>query len=131
MKQRVNVELPEKGAKIAIIGYSGSGKSTLAAYLGERFSVPVLHIDSIHFLPNWVERELDEELSLMRDFLERNAENGWVIDGNYRKLEHERRMREADLIIYLNFNKFVCFYRAWRRSRKTPQKRSYVCSTAN
>lgn len=117
MKMDKKVDIPREHPKIAIIGHSGSGKSTLAASLGERFSVPVLHIDTIHFLPNWVERELEDELSLMRDFLERNAENGWVIDGNYRKLEHGRRMEEADLIIYLNFNKYVCFCRAWRRSR--------------
>jgi adenylate kinase family enzyme len=43
--------------KIAIIGHSGSGKSTLAAFLGEKYALPVLHVDTIHFLPGWVERE--------------------------------------------------------------------------
>jgi adenylate kinase family enzyme len=117
MKMDKKVDIPREHPKIAIIGHSGSGKSTLAASLGERFSVPVLHMDTIHFLPNWVERELPDELAIMRAFLDENDEEGWAIDGNYRKLEHERRMEEADLIIYLNFNKYVCFCRAWRRSR--------------
>lgn len=104
--------------KIAIIGHSGSGKSTLAAFLGEKYGLPVLHIDTIHFLPNWVERELEDELSLMRAFLDENSERGWVIDGNYRKLEHERRMEEADLIIYLNYGRFTCYRRAKERARK-------------
>ena len=44
MKNKKTVEIPQKdNLKIAIIGHSGSGKSTLAAFLGERFSVPVLH----------------------------------------------------------------------------------------
>ncbi len=118
MKTMKIPELPHEGAKIALIGHSGSGKSTLAAFLGERLGLPVLHIDRIHFLPGWVERETEDELSLMREFLDENASRGWVIDGNYRKLEHERRMEEADLIIYMNFNRFACFARAYRRSLK-------------
>lgn len=121
MKKRIKVELPER-PKIALIGHSGSGKSTLAAFLSERFSVPLLHIDAIHFLPGWVERELEDELAIMRAFLDENEERGWVIDGNYRKLEHERRMEEADLIIYLNFNRWACWLRAFKRSKKYRNK---------
>ena len=42
--------------KIAILGTSGSGKSTLAKRLGERYGLPVLHMDTVHFLPGWVEQ---------------------------------------------------------------------------
>ena len=42
--------------KIAVIGYSGSGKSTLAKFLGEKYDIPVLHFDRIHWLPGWNER---------------------------------------------------------------------------
>ena len=118
MKKLNKVDIPRKGAKIALIGHSGSGKSTLAAFLGERYSLPVLHIDTIHFLPNWVERETEDELAIMRAFLDENYNTGWVIDGNYRKLEHARRMEEADLIIYLNFNRWACYFRAKRRARR-------------
>ena len=51
--------------KIAIIGYSGSGKSTLAAYLGELYKIPVLHMDRVRFLPNWVERDKDDEAAIV------------------------------------------------------------------
>ena len=78
----------------------------------------MLHIDSIHFKPDWAERELEDELSLMRAFMEENDERGWVIDGNYTKLEYERRLEEADLIIYMNFNRWSCFLRAWKRAWK-------------
>jgi adenylate kinase family enzyme len=118
MKKPFEVNIPAHGGKIAIIGHSGSGKSTLAAYLSGKYGVPLLHVDSIHFLPNWAERETEDELCIMRAFLDENSENGWVIDGNYRKLEYERRMEEADLIIYLNFNRLTCFLRCFRRSRK-------------
>lgn len=104
--------------KIAIIGYSGSGKSTLAAFLSERFSVPVLYIDTVQFEPGWVVREHEEKLGMVRAFLDENSENGWVIDGNYRKLEYDRRMEEADLIVFMNFNRINCLMRAWKRARR-------------
>ena len=46
--------------KIAILGTSGSGKSTLAKRLGERYGLPVLYMDTVHFLPGWVERPFAE-----------------------------------------------------------------------
>ena len=35
--------------KTAIIGYSGSGKSTLSRILGEKYWIPMLHFDTVHF----------------------------------------------------------------------------------
>ncbi|MBO7376520.1 MAG: DNA topology modulation protein FlaR, partial [Clostridia bacterium] len=87
--------------KIAIIGYSGAGKSTLARKLGEKYGVDVLHLDSVHFLPGWVERERADERKIVADFLDSHAERGWVVDGNYTKLSYERRIDEADLVIMM------------------------------
>ena len=56
--------------KIAILGTSGSGKSTLAKRLGERYGLPVLHMDTVHFLPGWVERPFAEEEAIVRQFLD-------------------------------------------------------------
>lgn len=73
--------------RIAIIGYSGSGKSTLAAQLGQKLQVPVLHLDSVHWLPGWVERPREEEKQIVRAFLDEH--DAWVIDGNYSALWHD------------------------------------------
>ena len=102
--------------KIAILGYSGSGKSTLAQALGRHYGIPVLHLDSLHFFPGWVERPRSEELQIVGAFLEEN--DAWVIDGNYSGLHYERRLEEADRIVILLFNRFHCLYRVWRRYRK-------------
>ena len=59
--------------KIAILGTSGSGKSTLAQTLGAAYHAPVLHLDTVHFLPGWVERPLDEENAIVRRFLDHRA----------------------------------------------------------
>lgn len=98
--------------KIAVIGYSGAGKSTLARTLGERYGIPVLHFDRIHWAPGWQERDRAEAQQLVHDFMEQPQ---WVIDGNYTKFEYDRRLAEADRIIFLDFPCLACFLRAWKR----------------
>ena len=102
--------------KIAIIGYSGSGKSTLAKELARIYAAPVFHFDAVQFLPGWKIRDEKEKRSITEEFMDANE--SWVIDGNYSKLCYERRMAEADKIILLLFNRFSCLFRAYRRYRK-------------
>ena len=51
--------------KIAVIGYSGSGKSTLAGKLGEKYGIPVLYLDTVHFLPGWIIRDFEEKTEII------------------------------------------------------------------
>ena len=99
--------------KIAILGTSGSGKSTLAKQLGRQYGAPVLHLDAVHFLPGWVERTPEEEEAILRRFLD--AHDSWVIDGNYTGNCYARRLEEADQIIVLWFDRFVCLRRVLKR----------------
>ena len=99
--------------KIAVIGYSGAGKSTLAKALGERYGAEVLYLDQVHWLPGWRERPADEEEKLVKAFMDSRSE--WVIDGNYFRLEGERRFEEADKIVFMNFHRLSCLLRARRR----------------
>ena len=101
--------------KIAVIGYSGSGKSTLARTLGAFYHCKVLHLDTVQFTPNWVERDREESITMVRDFLDR--EESWVIDGNYSWCLQERRLEEADRIIFMDFGRWTCLSRAWKRYR--------------
>ena len=98
--------------KIAVIGYSGAGKSTLARALGERYGIPVLHFDCVQFTPNWQERDRGEAHRIVHEFMEQPQ---WVMDGTYSKFEYERRLEEADAIIFLDFPRLACFFRAWKR----------------
>lgn len=102
--------------RISIIGFSGCGKSTLAHRLGECLRAEVLHLDSVHFLPGWAERDREEEQQIVESFL--NSHDAWIIDGNYTKLSYERRMEEADEIIIMLFNRFDCLLRVIRRYGK-------------
>lgn len=98
--------------KIAIIGYSGSGKSTLAKKLSERYNCSLLYLDAVNFESGWKERNREESKAILKSFMENES---WVIDGNYKELYQERRLEEADKIIFMNFSRFVCFKQAYKR----------------
>lgn len=106
--------------KIMIIGYSGSGKSTLASKLGKKYNLKPLFLDTVHWLPNWVERDFEDEKRIVEEYL--NSNDNWLIDGNYSKLSYKRRLEESDLIILMQFNRFVCLKRALIRKRKYKNK---------
>jgi adenylate kinase family enzyme len=53
--------------RVMIVGQPGSGKSTLARKLGQRTGLPVIHIDTIHWQPGWVERSWDEKTRLCHE----------------------------------------------------------------
>ena len=102
--------------KIAILGYSGSGKSTLARFLGELYALPVLHLDALQFLPGWEVRDAEERAALYRKFIAEYPD-GWVIDGNYKALDREKRLEEADVILILMLPRLHCLWRCWCRYR--------------
>ncbi len=100
--------------KIAIFGHSGSGKSTLGAFLGKLYGAPVLHLDVIAFEEGWKRREMAESRALAQQFMEQES---WIIEGNYREMGWEKRVEEADQLIYMNFPRLTCLKRAWKRYR--------------
>lgn len=66
--------------RVLVVGCGGAGKSTLARVMGERFSLPVVHLDKLWWLSGWVEREREEFDTLLQAELEKPQ---WVIDGNF------------------------------------------------
>ena len=106
--------------KISIIGYSGSGKSTLCKNIANKYKINKLYLDTIHWLPNWVEKEKDLEIKELTEFLDSNT--SWIIDGNYFSLLLDRRLEESDKIIILKLNRFACLHRAIKRKNRFKNK---------
>lgn len=99
---------------IQITGYSGAGKSTLATTLGKLLSLPVLHLDNVHFHGDWQRRSTEEMNIIARKFLADNDKNGWIIDGSYSRVAPER-FSQADLSIFLDFNRWYCLWSCIQR----------------
>ncbi|MBE0701313.1 MAG: DNA topology modulation protein FlaR [Acholeplasmataceae bacterium] len=100
--------------KIQIVGYAASGKSTFAKKLQTHYQLPLLHIDTIFFSPNWVERNKTSVEQEIRVFMQQDR---WIIDGLYRRLATER-FDACDQLFIFDFNRFKCLYGAIARRFK-------------
>lgn len=98
--------------KIAIIGYSGAGKSTMARKLSSLLNIPALHLDVVHWLPGWHERDDYEAETVIQSFMQQPS---WIIEGNYKNLLYAERMSQADMILMLDLPRLTCLCRAFRR----------------
>jgi adenylate kinase family enzyme len=95
-----------------VIGSSCAGKTTLARRISNVLAVPHVELDALHWGPNWTERP-DE---VLRDAVrERASGEGWVIDGNYSKVQDIVWPRATDAV-WLNYSFPVVFGRALRRT---------------
>ena len=97
--------------KIMLIGSGGAGKSTLARRLGERLGIEVVHLDKLHWLPGWTSPPKAEWRKTVESLIEKDA---WVMDGNFNGTM-ELRMAACDTVIFLDFPRAVCVYRALKR----------------
>ena len=101
-----------KNIKVSIIGYSGSGKSTLAGVLAQQYQIPLMYLDTVQFSAGWKEREITEARKIVADFMQNDS---WVIDGNYNKFYRQERLDNASEIVFMNFNRVACVFRAVKR----------------
>ncbi|MEM8630401.1 MAG: hypothetical protein AAGF74_04130 [Pseudomonadota bacterium] len=85
--------------RMMIIGSAGSGKSTLARILGNRFGLPVYHMDrEVHWLPGWQDRPEEEKPEIVAEIVGRDA---WVFEGGHSK-SYGLRAARADLLVWLD-----------------------------
>ncbi|MFC5735570.1 DNA topology modulation protein [Cytobacillus gottheilii] len=97
--------------KIVLIGSGGAGKSTLARQLGEELKIDVYHLDALFWKPNWVSVPKDDQRKIQNKLVEKEE---WIIDGNYGGTM-EIRLNAADTIIFLDIQRTICVYRAFKR----------------
>jgi adenylate kinase family enzyme len=102
--------------RVHVIGTTGSGKTTLAADLAHRLSVPHVELDALHWEPNWVEAETN----VFRVRVDRAlGDDGWVVDGNYRK-GRDIIWGRADTVVWLDYPLPLILWRLfWRTLKRT------------
>lgn len=97
--------------RVLIIGSPGAGKSTLAHAVAARTGLPLFHMDRLHWLAGWIERDRDEALAQVQQVL---AQERWIIDGNYGS-SLPLRIKRADTVVWLDYPTWRCLGRALKR----------------
>ncbi|MBT0723289.1 AAA family ATPase [Rosenbergiella sp. S61] len=94
----MSLSLNDLGQRICIIGPSNSGKSTLAKAIAVKNSLPLIHLDQLHHLPDtkWVPREPEDFFQLHEEAIRKER---WVIEGNYSKCIPSRLERATGLLL--------------------------------
>lgn len=97
--------------RVMISGGPGSGKSTLARALGAATSLPVHHMDQIHYKPGWEPRPLAEKISLAHA-VENSA--SWIFEGGL-SATYDHRAARADTLIWIDLPPALRIWRVVKR----------------
>lgn len=97
--------------KFALIGLPGSGKSTFASKLGKILGISVHHLDRHMFEPDGKKKDKQEFIEIQQAMLNEEA---WVVEGCSFST-FEMRFAKADVLIYFQFSRLVCFLRLFKR----------------
>ena len=84
--------------RVMIVGQPGSGKSTLARMLGEVTGLRVVHMDKIHWMSGWVQRDDEGRWALVN---ETHAREEWIFEGGFSRSWDVRATR-ADTLIWID-----------------------------
>jgi len=97
--------------RICIIGRPGSGKSTLAFTLHKMLRLPVYYLDTYQFKENWQKCAEDEFIVQQQSIIQGDK---WIVEGCATKTLDLRYAR-ADLCIYLNYSRWTCLIRFFKK----------------
>jgi len=99
-----------------ILGPGAAGKSALAARLGEVTGLPVIELDKRFWHPGLAATPPAQWATLQRELVQQET---WIMDGDLRPYDVlDVRLRAADTIVFLDFSRVRCAWRAIRRSRE-------------
>ncbi|MEG2813470.1 MAG: DNA topology modulation protein FlaR, partial [Oscillospiraceae bacterium] len=80
---------------------------------------PLLYLDTVQFEQNWKERERNQAVEIVSQFMKNSS---WVIDGNYQNFLRDKRLEESDKIIFFDFPRRICFKQAFKRYKQNKGK---------
>ncbi|MBU3142707.1 hypothetical protein [Clostridium sp. CF012] len=100
--------------RIIIVGNNGSGKSFLSKELAVFMDLPLVHLDVEFWRPNWKKPPKEEWINRQ---MELTSKEKWIIDGNHTDTM-ELRFKAADIVIFLDINRFVCLVSVLLRNGK-------------
>jgi adenylate kinase family enzyme len=110
--------------RVLIHGCTGSGKSTAAKRIGAALDLPIHLVDDVMWQPGWVQLPEDRQ----QDWARRTcAGNSWVLDTAWSSWTHIAYDR-CDLIVGLDYPRWLSFTRLTRRTLRRVRTRERVCN---
>ena len=97
--------------RILVIGSGGAGKTTFAKHLSKKLSLPLTHLDAHFWNPGWTKTPTEEWNQIVHELCSKSE---WVMDGNFAS-SLDIRLKRADTVIFLDFGRVLCTYRAFKR----------------
>ena len=97
--------------KVLVIGSSGAGKSTFSRRLSDLTGIEIIHLDKLHWKPNWTEPSKEEWKTTLEKAM---CGETWIMDGNYSNTL-DIRIPACDTVIFLETPPAVCVYRVLKR----------------
>jgi adenylate kinase family enzyme len=110
--------------RILVYGVTGSGKTTLARMLSDATGIPFFEADSVTWEPNWVEVPSEIQRGRIVEICDRDA---WILDSAYAKWLDVPFAR-ADLILALDYPRWISFWRLLLRSVARIVDRRLICN---
>lgn len=104
-------KLNQSNKKILVIGSPGAGKSTLTKKMSQISGIPAIHLDALFWQPHWTETPQTEWLEIVRKIIKNKK---WIMDGNFSS-SFDIRIPTADLIVFLDFPRWICMWRIFQR----------------
>nr|WP_232328063.1 adenylate kinase [Kibdelosporangium sp. MJ126-NF4]CEL16484.1 DNA topology modulation protein [Kibdelosporangium sp. MJ126-NF4]CTQ90436.1 DNA topology modulation protein [Kibdelosporangium sp. MJ126-NF4] len=103
---------------------TGSGKTTLAGRIGKRLGLPWYSVDDLTWEPGWVQVPAEVQRARIAAICGRSE---WVLDTAYGAWR-DIPLAAADLVICLDFPRWVSLGRLVRRSAMRVVTRARVCN---
>lgn len=110
--------------RILVYGVTGSGKTTFARALSDALGIAWTEVDQLTFEPNWV--PVPDEIQRQR-ILDIVSREEWILDTAYGKWI-DVPLSRAELIIGLDYPRWVSFGRLLRRTYSRVLDRKPVCN---
>lgn len=102
--------------RVAIIGNAGSGKSYLAAAMARAWSLPVIDLDDIFWMPGgYIEKRPAE--AVLAEIGRRQAEPRWIVEGVYGELI-EPILDRTSFLVWLDIDWPTCLATIENRHRR-------------
>ena len=106
------------GKRIHVTGNVASGKSTLARMLAQSMDVPLVELDALNWLPDWVGLNATDPEEFERRIREATCGERWVVAGSYGRFSRRIIWPRLDTVVWLDLPMPVLAWRALRRSWK-------------